>query len=415
MMGARLGRPSSPVPLHVRSRGIQAMRVGGPVLALSVIVLGLCGTTSARADSVIWRHGATTIRESDDLASAIAKLTSAIQHDASDADVYLARGFFYKGGRQLDRAIADFSAAILLKPRLDAAYLARGDAFAKIGDVAKAIADLTAAIKINPGRVDAFLVRAAVYAGLDEADLAELDITQARRLGQRSVEALSGIGDLLSGLDKTAEAIEAYSQAIAIAPGDRYVRLKRGRLLMASGQDDRAISDFSAALQDSFKGKDDVSASIFQAFLNVIKGDPGRAASDLPVIGRSQPSVEQVYLARGQAYWAKRDADRALADYDQALRLKPNDGEALFNRAIVLRARGDTTGALADLATALQLDPDEPAIYRLRANIDLQLRDNDLAVLDYSEDPARPGLSRRFLGSRVGLETSGEPGWRNRR
>jgi tetratricopeptide (TPR) repeat protein len=65
---------------------------------------------------------------------------------ADRAEFYLKRGENYSGTHQYDRAIADYSTAIELKPDYAEAYNDRGFAFYLKGDAERAIADYTRAI-----------------------------------------------------------------------------------------------------------------------------------------------------------------------------------------------------------------------------------------------------------------------------
>jgi tetratricopeptide (TPR) repeat protein len=66
------------------------------------------------------------------------------------ATAYINRGIAYASKSVTDRAIADFTTAIQLKPRLMAAYYNRGKAFERKKLRDKAIADYKIALEIYP-------------------------------------------------------------------------------------------------------------------------------------------------------------------------------------------------------------------------------------------------------------------------
>jgi tetratricopeptide (TPR) repeat protein len=68
---------------------------------------------------------------------------------------YSNRGIAYANNGEYDRAIADFTQAIALKPDFALAYSNRGNAYANKGEYDRAIADYTQAIKLNPNVADA--------------------------------------------------------------------------------------------------------------------------------------------------------------------------------------------------------------------------------------------------------------------
>lgn len=73
------------------------------------------------------------------------------------------RGEELSGAREYDRAIADYSDAIRLKPDYAEAYNNRGFAYYLKGDGARAIADYTRAIELRPDYPKAYNSRGVVY------------------------------------------------------------------------------------------------------------------------------------------------------------------------------------------------------------------------------------------------------------
>ena len=63
-----------------------------------------------------------------------------------------------------DKAIADFTEAIRLNPKLAQAYYNRGMIYRKKGDHDKAIADFTEAIRLNPKDATPYISRGIAYA-----------------------------------------------------------------------------------------------------------------------------------------------------------------------------------------------------------------------------------------------------------
>lgn len=67
-----------------------------------------------------------------------------------------------------------------------------------------------------------------------------------------SSKAFNRKGDALLLLNKPAEALEAFSRAAELGPGDPYVILNRGRARLALGQRDLAREDFSAVASEKY-------------------------------------------------------------------------------------------------------------------------------------------------------------------
>jgi tetratricopeptide (TPR) repeat protein len=66
-------------------------------------------------------------------------------------------------------------------------------------------------------------------------------------------------------------------------------------------------------------------------------------------------------IARGRAYAAKDQPDRAIADYDIALRLDPTLADIFNARGELRRGKGDFPRAIADFAAAIKLNPQHAA------------------------------------------------------
>ena len=79
------------------------------------------------------------------------------------AEFYLQRGEDYAGARQYDRAIADYTTAIELKPPYAEAYNDRGFAYYLKGDFERAITDYSRAIELRPNYPKAYNSRGVAY------------------------------------------------------------------------------------------------------------------------------------------------------------------------------------------------------------------------------------------------------------
>jgi tetratricopeptide (TPR) repeat protein len=75
------------------------------------------------------------------------------------------------------------------------------------------------------------------------------------------------------------------------------------------------------------------------------------------------PTADRVraLVARGRAFDRKDQIDRAIADYDAALRLDPTLSDIFNARGELRRKKGDRPRALQDFAAAIRLNPDHSA------------------------------------------------------
>ena len=101
---------------------------------------------------------------------------------------YLRRAQLYFSNGDYDRAIADFSAFIRLRPNSVVAFNERGLSFGKKGDYDKAIADYTEAIRLNPvWSALPYYNRGSAYEKKGELEKALADFREALNKGSTTV------------------------------------------------------------------------------------------------------------------------------------------------------------------------------------------------------------------------------------
>ena len=150
----------------------------------------------------------------------------------------------------------------------------------------------------------------------------------------------------------------ARNQDVAAAPVDSQdatAWIRRGKLDLASGDDDHAIADFNQALR-----LDSGSAAAYfgRGRAGKLKGDYAQALADYNDALRLNPSMVAAYVNRGQIYNMAHDRNRAIADFDQAIRLDSQRPIPYLDRGVAHVAKGDYAQALTDFDAALKLEPD---------------------------------------------------------
>lgn len=161
-------------------------------------------------------------------------------------------------------------------------------------------------------------------------------------------------------------AIADYTRAIELDPGDTDVWVGRGVARLRKADVDGAIADFDRAIQlepDRALAYNDRAAAYRD------KGDFRRAVEDYNRAIALNPHDPYFYLHRAQAYRALGEHDRAIADYGAAMALKPDKGtyypegsldhaRTYYERAASFYAKGDYPRAIDDLAEAIRRKPD---------------------------------------------------------
>jgi hypothetical protein len=116
--------------------------------------------------------------------SSIELMSYLIEHEPDSAPLaHFNRGNAYAHRYELDRAIDDYNAAIILEPAFTLAYKNRGDTYAEKGDVDAAINDYTKALSLAPDDFDAYIGRGNLYMKKGRTDLAVKDYQKACELG----------------------------------------------------------------------------------------------------------------------------------------------------------------------------------------------------------------------------------------
>ena len=110
------------------------------------------------------------------------------------------------------------------KAELGNAYYNRGNAFYYLGNPEKAIVDYSRAIVLDPARAETFYNRANSYADLGNHERAIDDYTQAIRLEPDFDAAYYNRANSQMRQGRLLRAVEDYKKAFSLRPGERLYR-----------------------------------------------------------------------------------------------------------------------------------------------------------------------------------------------
>lgn len=212
-------------------------------------------------------------------------------------------------------------------------------------------------------------------------------------------------------------AIEAYSQAITLAPKDpRYLR-QRALAYLAQGRPILAMDDLDASLA---LDPADTHSRLTRAELRERAGNAKGAIADLDLLAAQLPREDMLRLRIGQIYtrvdafdsaigqydlwlathrddaarpaaqngrcWtlalANRDLKRARSDCDAAVHALPSDAAYRDSRGLVALRQNDPAAAIADFNAALAINPRLAWTLYLRGVAEAQLGQGDAAARD---------------------------------
>jgi lipoprotein NlpI len=129
------------------------------------------------------------------------------------AEIYFSRAVEWTNKGEIERAIADYDAAIRVDPKYAEAYHNRGLLRAAKGESDRAIADYDAALRLDDKDTDVYLSRAIEWAIRGDYARAIADYDAVLRLQPLSAPALFGRGRALFYMGDFAAAVEALERA----------------------------------------------------------------------------------------------------------------------------------------------------------------------------------------------------------
>jgi len=289
-----------------------------------------------------------------------------------------------------------------------------------------------------PTQADAERRAAACSSALQSRKLKPDEIALARLT--RGI-ARTALGDKVLAGEDYIDAVQRYDTLIDPANPDSLALYRRAAALSASGQTDKALADYNAAIKAdpksslAFLGRgvllavrkrsydraiedfdkvlvlepDNVEALISRGDAFSQLGDSGRAMVDLNRAVALAPNNAIVLLTRGQAEGRRNNLAGAARDYRAALKVDPRDADALTNLAAVDMLQGKFQDAVRDLDQAIAIQKDNPLAFYNRGYAHFALKEYEKAIADYGTaiqlDPRfglaynNRGLSRAILGT----------------
>ncbi|MBR2526472.1 tetratricopeptide repeat protein [bacterium] len=338
---------------------------------------------------------------------------------ANDFKTYYDNGQNYLNSSQYSSAITEFKKALRINYLDNSAriglvnsYLARGTYYANNEqDYEKSANDFRAALfylKYYPDDGDLSSSASAISTTVDNLEQCMSTLGQSKAPQQRynrGVElrkngnlaaagyeffaaaengdnnikkhSYSNIGDILSVLDNNKKAVIYYQKSVAIDPENAALRLKYARILDKLGQDDLAVQEYNAILQNGSKNPE-VLYALEKIYTKKLAASPNSAElnANLGAILQKQkkydaaltyykaaetidPSSVTTRLNLGTLYQQKKDYNSALSAYNSIITLYPNNLEANLYRAQTLKELGEKEEAIKAFKKVLSIDPNQ--------------------------------------------------------
>lgn len=180
---------------------------------------------------------------------ALAKFTDAINLKPGKYDHWGDRGTTYFKMGNYAAAIQDFQKSLELKPEAEKVHRNMGSALGAAGRYNEALGYFNRALELEPNFPDALLDRGNLYIYLQNYDQALSDFQAYLNTDpiSPSFKAFNGIGVAYYYKGDYQQAINFYSQAIALNPNDGQVYYNRSVCYSNLGNKQQALSDALAA------------------------------------------------------------------------------------------------------------------------------------------------------------------------
>jgi len=285
----------------------------------------------------------------------------ALKPDFQEAHNNLGHSLEQRG--QLTAAAQEYEAAVRIRPNFADAYYNLGNAEAEQGHWAAALAAYRRAVQVRPGSADFHYNLANALVATGDPAAAEAEYRTVLALDPGHAGAHNNLGRLLYRQPgHRAEAIEQYRQALRLADSPEAHTNLGQALADDPATAAAAAAEFQAAIAQRPAYPD---AHYYLASLLARQGDLPGAQAELERTLALNPNLAEAHNNLAILLARQGRFRPALAELEAALRLNPGFAPAYFARAAVLAQLGDRDGAAATLHQLLQLEPGNPQALRL--------------------------------------------------
>lgn len=279
--------------------------------------------------SPAWNNRGLVALAKKDYANAEADFTKAIEVDRKYADALNNRGFARLKQQKYDSALVDLKAAIKVDPKYTTAWNNCGLAYMAQEDYPSAVEAFNKTVSLAPTDVRWLNHRRAALLKLEKFEEAAAD--------ERKIRWLAGLNQLTQNAVANARSAKAW--------------INRGSYLVQGSEFGAAVQDFSRALALA-PGNTLALNGRAAAWLNT--GEIQKAITDCDESLVSDPTNE-AFSIRGDCWFALNDYDQAINDFEAAKRFDDTVAKAYLMRAQQLQTEGKKDQAHADREKARQI------------------------------------------------------------
>lgn len=353
-----------------------AMNLSRVLFILIAVSCGGCGQQETVDNSGVEAMGR------GDFRTAIEEFTVLIEKQPEMAGAYAYRGMAYfslarEDPANIDKAIADFSKAIELKPKEEelARLLGhRASAYYSQKKYQLAIDDLSTSIKLDPYAEGNYLGRADCRYELKDYEGSVEDLRKAAQIAPQNVLVLAKLAERSADIGLYTESMKACEQFLKLAPptelhlGHRI----RANIFYRQGKYQEAINEFTKSLE-SFPN--DLNSCHFRGMSRIAVKDYEGAKNDFSksiemneLSGKPElrKTLVEAYHQRAYCHEQMGDREQAIADFTSALEIDPKMVLLYIHRGRVMIEDGRPEDAVENFTELIKQAPSAKA-YRARS------------------------------------------------
>ena len=248
------------------------------------------------------------------------------------------------------------------------------------------------------------LVRQAVTAMEDDSlQQAEILFHQALKEAPAAQGNALIWGHLASIAERTGrekEALDDYQIALGLSPHTMGLLLGRASLYLKLGREDRALVDYNDVLD---LREDHPEALLMRAYIYQRQRKYKEARKDYEQLLRVQPTHEQALIGLALVNDNDRRPQEAMENIHRVVDLFPTHAAGYAIRAGMELDRGQYELAETDFTEAIRLEPKNPQYYLGRARLYSQMKNKRRAREDVRE-AARLGASAEEVAGAAGIK-----------
>lgn len=293
-----------------------------------------------------------------------------LEEDPQDYDTYYKRAIEYYNHSHYAKALDDINNALKYVPTEETdmkfqALCIRASIYEMTKEYDKVLADLTEANDIDPSSYEVIYRKANAEYMLEDYENAKRDYQRLLGMNNRSVEALIGLSRIAVIEKNLGQANEYADNAVAIAPSEAEVYIRRASIRKMMGNNTGAVDDLILALST---GKSNTKA--LQELVDMSNNDYNAVITGLSNAIRQAPKVGMYYYIRGIIASAHFNYVTALADFKKIIHENLYNYAGLYNEVAKCQyALGQYDEAIYNVNFAINSSTENSEYYITKANI----------------------------------------------